>query len=181
MNGPVLRDIHLPAASWWPPAPGWWALLALLVVLAMGIAWWARRRARGGLLRAALREVDTLAAAHAVDGDDARLADGASRLLRRVALRVDPAAAAQDGAAWAAFVHAYARDDATRRTLDTLAVQRFRAQPALAAPALLQALRNWCRAALAVRAPTPFHGKGGAPQARGDAASVPNPQPGSTP
>lgn len=159
MNGPALRDIHLPSAPWWPLAPGWWALLVVLLLVAAGVVWWLRHKRKQGPLRAALREVDRLTAAHAADGDDARLAEGASRLLRRVALRIDPAAAAQDGAAWGMFVHAHARDAATRQTLDELATQRFRAQPALDAPALLAALRTWCRDAMRMHAP----------QARGDA------------
>lgn len=173
MNGPVLRDIHLPPAPWWPLAPGWWALLAVLLLAALGVAWWLHRRAQRGPLRAALREIDTLVAAHAVDGSDDRLADGASRLLRRVASRIDPAAAAQDGAAWITFVHTHARDADTRHALDALAAERFRACPSLDAPALLQALRTWCRAALSARAPASFLGKGGAPQARGDESSAP--------
>lgn len=155
MNGPVLRDIHLPSAPWWPLAPGWWLLLGALVLLALGIAWWLRRQANHRPLRAALREVDALAASHAADGDDAGLADGASRLLRRIALRVDPSAAAQTGAAWSAFLAAHARDSNTRCALDALAVQRFRAQPSLDAPALLVALRTWCRDALNGRATSP--------------------------
>jgi hypothetical protein len=169
MNGPVLRDIHLPSASWWPLAPGWWAMLAVALLLAAGAAWWLQRRAQRGSLRAALREVDALAATHAVDGNDGNLADGASRLLRRIALRIDPPAAAQDGAAWSAFVHTHARDTGTRRALDGLAVQRFRAQPSLDAPALLTALRVWCRDALGPRAANPFGMKRLAPQAQGDA------------
>lgn len=160
MNGPALRDIHLPSAPWWPLAPGWWAVLAVLLLVAAGILWWLRRRASHGPLRAALHEIDALAAAHAVDGNDAALADGASRLLRRVALRIDPAAAAHDGAAWNAFVHAHAHDAATRQALDGLAAQRFRAQPALDAPALLAALRTWCRDAMRPRALAPFRRKG---------------------
>ncbi|MEP6880575.1 MAG: DUF4381 domain-containing protein, partial [Dokdonella sp.] len=36
--GPELRDIHLPAdPSWWPPAPGWWILAAIL----LGVTIWA--------------------------------------------------------------------------------------------------------------------------------------------
>ena len=31
-SGPVLRDIHVPPAAWWPPAPGWWIVLAIAVL-----------------------------------------------------------------------------------------------------------------------------------------------------
>ena len=151
MNGPVLRDIHLPPAHWWPLAPGWWLLAVLLVLAALGVAWWLRRAARAHPLRVAMREIDALEAAHAHDGDAGRLVDGASRLMRRVALRVAPAAAAQTGAGWRTFVHTHAADANIRQVLDELASERFRAQPALDAPALLSALRAWCRDALRAR------------------------------
>lgn len=170
MNGPMLRDIHLPPAHWWPPAPGWWLLATLLLLAAIGIAWWLRRMARGNPVRMALREIDALAAAHARDGNAARLADGASRLMRRVALRVAPDVASQTGAGWRAFVQMHASDATTRQALDELVGERFRAQPMLDAPALPAALRAWCRDAL--RASTPFHGKGVAPKAWGDETSV---------
>jgi hypothetical protein len=151
MNGPVLRDIHLPPAYWWPPAPGWWLLAALLALAALGIAWWLRRLARAHPMRMAMHEIDALETAYARDGDAGRLVDGASRLMRRVALRVAPGAAAQTGAGWRAFVHTYASDAAHRQLLDELASERFRARPALDAPALLSALRAWCRDALRTR------------------------------
>ena len=150
-DGPVLRDIHLPPAAWWPPAPGWWLLLALLVVLAAGAAWWLARRVRRRPYVAALRAIDALAAAFAGDGDAEKLVDGASRLLRRVARRIDPVAATRSGEAWRAFVHAYAREPGTRAALDALIGVRFRAKPTLDAPALLAALRAWCGEALSGR------------------------------
>lgn len=148
MNGPVLRDIHLPPAHWWPPAPGWWLLAALLVLAAIGVTWWMRRTARANPVRVAMHEVDALEAAFAHDGDTRKLADGASRLMRRVALRVAPGVAAQTGASWHAFVQTHASDAASRKTLEGLASERFRAQPTLDVPALLAALRAWCRDAL---------------------------------
>src|SRR5579875_60598 len=79
MNGPLLRDIHLPPASWWPPAPGWWCVAGIVVlgclILVLSIGW----RRRRSPLRAALREIDMLEADHAEDNDDARLAEAASR------------------------------------------------------------------------------------------------------
>ncbi len=148
MNGPQLRDIHLPAAPWWPPAPGWWVLAAAVLLVALGVAWWWRRAARARLPRAVLREIDALEAGYARDGDAARVVDGASRLLRRVARRVEPEVASRTGEAWRAFVHRYARAAVTRAALDQLADARFRAQPTVEIQALLVALRQWCRDAL---------------------------------
>lgn len=148
MNGPVLRDIHLPPALWWPPAPGWWLLSALLLLVAIGAAWWWRRLVRGSPVRAALREIDALEAAHARDGNAAHLAAEASRLMRRVARRIAPDVAAQTGPAWDAFVQSHAPDETARQALNALTGERFRTQPMLDAPALLAALRAWCRAAL---------------------------------
>lgn len=174
MSGPVLRDIHLPPAHWWPLALGWWLLAVVLLLAAIGVAWWLRRMARGNPLRAVLREIDALEGAHARDGNAARLADQASQLMRRVALRVAPDVAAQTGATWRAFVGLYAPDETTRHALDALASERFRAQPMLDAPALLAALRAWCRDALRTRAITPFGTKGGAnANARGDEIGAP--------
>ena len=150
MEGPVLRDIHLPPAPWWPPAPGWWLLALLLLAVAACIGWWLRRRARRAPLRAALREIDAIEAAYAQDGDAARLTDGASRLLRRVARRIDPNAASRSGTAWREFLHRHARGASVRQALDDLVEARFRAHPMPDAPALLAALRAWCRNALRV-------------------------------
>lgn len=146
--GPVLRDIHLPPAAWWPPAPGWWIAAALVVLASCAIAWLLWRRARQRPRRAALREIDSLETTYALDGDTARLADGASRLLRRVAYLVEPDAASLSGDAWRAFLHRHARDAATQEALDRLSVARYLARPALDAPALFAALRAWCRNAL---------------------------------
>lgn len=144
-DGPVLRDIHVPAAAWWPPAPGWWILAALVVLVCGTIAWLLWRRARLRARRAALGEIDALEAAFARDGDAARLADGASRLLRRVACLVEPAAASLAGEAWRDFLHRHARRDATRVALDRLSATRYVARPELDAAELAAALRAWCR------------------------------------
>ncbi|HEX7370655.1 MAG TPA: DUF4381 domain-containing protein [Rhodanobacteraceae bacterium] len=151
MSGPVLRDIHVPSAPWWPLATGWWLLLALLVLVALAVAWWIGRRGRRGPLMAALREIDAIEARYAEDGHPGRLADAASRLMRRVARRVESDVASQAGEAWRAFVHRYARDASTRDVLDALIDARFRASPEIDADDVLHALRQWCRGALARR------------------------------
>ncbi len=91
-----LRDIHLPEpVAWWPLAPGWWVLAALLLgafVLAGGW-WWQKRRRR--LRVAALGELARIELAYASTGDAHALARALSQLLRRVAL----VSAGQDAAA----------------------------------------------------------------------------------
>ncbi|MGH8146367.1 MAG: DUF4381 domain-containing protein [Rhodanobacteraceae bacterium] len=148
MTGPVLRDIHVPSAAWWPLASGWWLVAAVVVLLAIGGLWWMRRRMHRRPYAAALYEIDALAAAFARNGDTVELADGASRLLRRVARKIDPVVASRSGEAWRAFVQAHAHHAAARAVLDDLLDARFRASLELDAPALCAALRVWCRSAL---------------------------------
>ncbi len=98
-----LRDIHgAPAPEFWPPAPGWWLLAALVLA---GLAWLAVRALaawrRWRLRQQILAELDGLAAC-APD----QLAAQLSVLLRRIALmyfrrsEVAPLA----GSAWLAFL-----------------------------------------------------------------------------
>lgn len=99
-----LRDLHLPeAVGWWPPAPGWWLLLALLLAPAVyGLlsAWRAYRR--NAPRRAALAELGQLHEAWAADHDVAALGVGISQLLRRAMLAYAPRAevAGLTGKAW---------------------------------------------------------------------------------
>lgn len=58
-----LRDIHLPdPIGWWPLAPGWWGLLALLIVLVAGLVYVMRRRRRVTPVQLALAELMRLEA-----------------------------------------------------------------------------------------------------------------------
>ncbi|KGQ18449.1 DUF4426 domain containing protein [Lysobacter dokdonensis DS-58] len=102
----VLRDIHAaPAAPWWPLAPGWWMVLAVLVMTIAVIAFFAHRRRAHR--RAVARVFDeTLARA---DSPAAQVA-AMSELLRRAARRTHPDADRFDGDRWRAHLDAGARE-----------------------------------------------------------------------
>lgn len=160
-NGPLLRDIHLPQVSWWPPAPGWWLLatlilFAIIAIVLIAVRYRQRRRPR----LAARRELDLLAARHLRDRDDAALAAGLSRLLRRAALTIDPAAATRDGAAWRAFLDCCAPGMFTDAQLDLLIDAPYRERVSFDAPALLDAARKWCERALRARKRLRLPGEG---------------------
>jgi len=102
----ALRDIHLPpAVSMWPPAPGWWIAAAVLAAAALAALLLLRRR-RLGRRRAALVELEGIAASFARTRDVEGLAGAVSGLLRRVALyRFERGAVASlSGAEWSLFL-----------------------------------------------------------------------------
>lgn len=148
-TGPVLRDIHVPPAPpWWPPAPGWWALaVVVLLGASAAIVWWRRRRGVQRRIAAVLAELDALAAQHARDGDDAALAAGLHRLLRRAARRRDAAAAHASGEAWRHLLAQVPTDASTLATLLVLDQAVYRPLPFDQAAALT-AVRHWLTAAL---------------------------------
>ncbi|OYU00032.1 MAG: hypothetical protein CFE40_01565 [Burkholderiales bacterium PBB1] len=99
-----------PPLGWWPLAPGWWGLVAVLL-LALALAGWLRKRARQPSIkrwqRVALRELAQLQRTPRPTGsDDAQLARELQHLLRRYAIARHgrETVASLSGDAWLAFV-----------------------------------------------------------------------------
>jgi Domain of unknown function (DUF4381) len=112
MNDPLqlpLKDIHLPQAlSWWPPAPGWWILLALIFCVAASAYWLYQRRQR--IKRSAVNmarvELDSLQSQYASHQDARQFIADLSILLRRLSISAFPRTetASLTGEAWLQFL-----------------------------------------------------------------------------
>ncbi len=98
----ALRDIHLPPhVEFWPPAPGWWVLAAILLALlvfALFRAWkhWKSYAPR----RSAIRELAHITEDWRQTGNSSLALRKISTLLRRLAVAADPSAASLTGTAW---------------------------------------------------------------------------------
>lgn len=102
------HDIIEPAAiGWWPLAPGWWMLLGLiLLILAVLVRWFWRRRRKLAPLRQALREQQQLARQWQQQRDNRATNAALSALLKRVARHYYPHedVAALSGSRWQEFL-----------------------------------------------------------------------------
>jgi hypothetical protein len=79
-----LRDIHLPGAiGWWPPAPGWWVLVALLLA---GIALLSLRYYLSRHRRVALRTLRRVREALEQGAEPVACLQNVSTVLRRFAM-----------------------------------------------------------------------------------------------
>ena len=100
-----LRDLATPApVAFWPPAPGAWIVLAgLLAMLALVLRDARRRHRANAYRRAALAELDALAAS---PRPDARAVERVSEVMKRAALVAFPReqVAPLSGARWADFL-----------------------------------------------------------------------------
>jgi hypothetical protein len=105
-TGPELRDIHVPAdPSWWPPAPGWWLLAAIVIaVLAWMILRLRQRMQRRQWRQRVIAELDRIATDASLRADPTRLLGELSQLLRRSARLIDVAAPSFRGTTWLAFL-----------------------------------------------------------------------------
>lgn len=100
-----LNDIHTPPpADWWPLAPGWWILAALLIgaVAVTGVLLWRRQR-RLAPRRAALAR---LARYPSPESPDPAWFAGLNRLLKEAALARHPGEqpAGLSGDQWSRFL-----------------------------------------------------------------------------
>lgn len=109
-----LHDIKgLDAIGWWPPAPGWWALVALLVAAGAVPAFVRHYRRRRALawktrIRAALNALEDRPAAEAK-----QTAAAFAELLRLIAMRRHgrAACAGLQGKAWLSWLHRHDPDN----------------------------------------------------------------------
>lgn len=148
-NGPALRDIHVTMVSWWPPAIGWWLLAALAsAAIVAGVLLALRWRRRVHPLRVVRRELGGLGERFARERDAHALAAGLSRLLRRIALMVEPAAAARGATEWRAFLERRAPGAFEEEQLNALLEAPYRPHSEFDAEALLASARRWCERAL---------------------------------
>ncbi len=85
-----LRDVHLPEpVSWWPLAPGYWIVLALVVVALGMLAYWLRRQPKRNtqhLKQAALHEMAQLYSTWQADHNTAQYLRGLNGTLKRLLL-----------------------------------------------------------------------------------------------
>lgn len=99
-----IRDLHLPEPiGWWPLAPGWWVLLALVVVLLGWLAITASRRYRtGSARRYALRSLKKIESEWENGGNVVAIGIDMSELVRRTMLAYAPRTdvAGLTGEAW---------------------------------------------------------------------------------
>lgn len=86
-----LADIHLPdGVSWWPLAPGWWFLLALLVICVIGFFIWRRHKAQNAYRIIAQHQLAGIYADYQQTQNTAAYLQALSLLLRRTALTAHP-------------------------------------------------------------------------------------------
>lgn len=87
-----IRDLHLPEAiGWWPLAPGWWVLIALLAAWCGYMLFRAFRRWRwNAARRVALGELARVKKEYADGSDAVTLAIQLSELMRRAMLAYAP-------------------------------------------------------------------------------------------
>ncbi len=88
MNELPLKDIHLPTDSlWWPPAPGWWMLLALLILTGLLLPKFLRWLRHKPVKTLCLRELDRIRRTTSEGRlDDRQLIQELSVLLRRTVM-----------------------------------------------------------------------------------------------
>jgi uncharacterized protein DUF4381 len=146
-----LRDIHLPGdAPFWPPAPGWWLLAAIVVALltwgvVLGTRYYRIHRRRAKVM-AALARLET-----GLDRERTpEMLASISILLRRLALTRYPREriAPLSGAAWLAFLDDSGGDgrfrDGPGKALESGPYQRA-LPPDLDVAGLTTLVRTWVR------------------------------------
>ncbi|HET9032195.1 MAG TPA: DUF4381 domain-containing protein [Dokdonella sp.] len=155
-TGPELRDIHLPAdPSWWPPAPGWWILAALVIGLTLWFGFWMRRRLRRRQWRQRIMlELDRIAANDSLKSSTPALTAALSQLLRRAGRIIRPDASSLRGKAWLEFLDSIVESDEFSNGPGCALLEGpYQRESKADHEALIELVRRWMKRALDDRVP----------------------------
>lgn len=138
-----LRDIHLPEpGGFWPPAPGWWILAALVIALIAALVWWLwRRYQRNAWIRDARRELQQLSADARADAEwFARL----NALLKRCARQryPDQQPHTLSGQQWGAFL-TRTQPSLDQEQVDALVTAAWTPTPRIETAAACRLAEHW--------------------------------------
>ena len=150
MNELPLRDIHLPdAVSWWPPAPGWWILLALLIALIVFLPRLIKRLGQQPLNKTALIELEQIQQNFSSHKDELKLIQDISVLLRRVCISYLPReqAAGLTGEQWIFRLNSLSgKSFFTEQMGDLLISAPYKKTVEINSKELLSICKNWIEA-----------------------------------
>jgi hypothetical protein len=147
-NDPLqgLRDIHLPSpVSFWPPAPGWWILAALVLVLIVAGFWLWRRYQRRAYRRSALKQLQQLQLALQQGQAEATILADLSVLLRRTAISRygRQQVASLHGKDWLTFLDRTGRTTQFTSQGQALLAAPYQRHASQSAAPLLQLAQHW--------------------------------------
>ena len=144
-----LRDIHgAPPAPWWPPAPGWWLLAALVLVL---VLWLGRRLLDARRLRQRrqrlLDYLELLPRTLDPQTQPQAFLAAVNGLLKLAAMRAFPGAACATlkGAEWVAFLASHLEPADARPGFEVLAEGPYMPEPRFDSAVLCAAARKWLK------------------------------------
>ena len=147
----ALHPLRVPGTiGWWPLAPGWWALIALLLLLLCAIGYVIYRRYRANAYRRqAATQLQALHNKWLASGNSQSFLGDMNALLKSVALEVFPRkdVASRSGGDWVAFLNKTSPADEDKPVFgEDFAAAAYSAEPpALDCEALYRQADQWIR------------------------------------
>ena len=144
-----LRDIHLPdPVSWWPLAPGWWALMVLIVMVVLLIAYCIRRYRNHKIsaLYLVKQELERIKTDFNINQDKSNLVKELSELIRRLSISIFPReeSAGLTGEEWLKFLDQYSDKNEFDNGIGRVLIEApYQADPEFNSNELLALIASW--------------------------------------
>ena len=149
-----LRDVHLPEqVGWWPLAPAWWILAAIVIATIVASVFYLRHRRRKNQYRkAALIELERYFKKWQSNGDSAGYLQGANLTLKRCLrhtsvehISTEPSGLTLTGSAWVTHLNRYISQKLSTKTEFALGEACYQAEPNVEIELVNTEVSRWIR------------------------------------